>query len=475
MVNDTSYNFDELLPYFKKSTSFTPPDMSKRFANSTAKYTTDSYGTGGPVDVSFANYATPLSTWLSKGFAGVGMPEADDFNSGTLNGYQWCASTIRNSDATRSSSQAFVDSARGNRNLKVYINTMARKVLFDENKTAIGVEVESTGITYKIHASKEVILSAGTFQSPQMLMVSGVGPKATLEEYNIEVLADRPGVGQNMWDHIFFGPAMEVNFNTLTRIAHDPIYLAEQAFDYLFKHDGVLSSSVDWLGWEKLPDAYRANLSSSAKSDLDSFPSDWPEVEVRSTMSPPCLSSSSHIIIRFKPLTIRLAVLRGQRVPGRLRQPSGGPAIRWQAVRNDRGGPGSTVVPGQRDDHVRVDDGQARHQPELADARDGRGGGAGAVAADARGVGLRGDGAGGDRARVLAGRGRAVGRGRARGDPQLAHDGVARGVHVQDGHCRRRHGRCRQPGPRLWRPRSPRSRCQCVCPPAARPPAELRL
>ena len=76
---------------------------------------------------------------------------------------------------------------------------MAKRILFDANKTAIGVSVEVGGAPFHINATREVVLSAGAFQSPQMLMVSGVGPREILDLYDISVVADRPGVGQNMW------------------------------------------------------------------------------------------------------------------------------------------------------------------------------------------------------------------------------------------------------------------------------------
>lgn len=91
--------------------------------------------------------------------------------------------------------------ASGRTNLKVYTHTLAKRVVFAPNSTrAVGVEVVSgdwnSAKKYMLSASKEVIISAGAFHSPQLLMVSGVGPKAMLEEFNISVVADRPGVGQ---------------------------------------------------------------------------------------------------------------------------------------------------------------------------------------------------------------------------------------------------------------------------------------
>ena len=87
-----------------------------------------------------------------------------------------------------------------NDNLVVYQNTLAKKVILDANNKATGVMVETSGlgsgsVSYVINATQEVILSSGAFRSPQMLMVSGIGPAETLQENQIEVIVDLPGVG----------------------------------------------------------------------------------------------------------------------------------------------------------------------------------------------------------------------------------------------------------------------------------------
>jgi choline dehydrogenase-like flavoprotein len=165
--------------------------------------------------------------------------------------------------------------------LKVYTQTLAQKVIFNENKTATGVQVQSLGIDYTIHASKEVILSAGAFQSPQLLMVSGVGPSDVLNGLGIDVVSDLPGVGQNMWDHILFGPSYQVNVDTLSSVLKNPVNLAAAVLEYATNATGPLTSPVaDFIGWEKLPAEYHVNFSQSTLDDLAQFPSDWPEVEV---------------------------------------------------------------------------------------------------------------------------------------------------------------------------------------------------
>jgi choline dehydrogenase len=98
-----------------------------------------------------------------------------------------------------SSEASFLREALASTNLVVYTHTMAKRIPFDSNKTATGVIVEVGGVQFQINATREVVLSAGAFQSPQMLMVSGIGQREILDRYDIPVIADRPGVGQNMW------------------------------------------------------------------------------------------------------------------------------------------------------------------------------------------------------------------------------------------------------------------------------------
>ncbi|KAJ5033354.1 uncharacterized protein L3040_008472 [Drepanopeziza brunnea f. sp. 'multigermtubi'] len=280
-VGDDSYTFDNLFPYFQKSVKFTPPGPS-RAENASAEYNAAAFSsTGGPLEVSYANYAGPFSSYIEGALNEIGMADAPDFNSGSLMGAQYCSSTISPSAQARESSQtSFLDAAKDRSNLKVYSVTTAQKILFDSSKKATGVSVKSNGITYTINARKEVILSAGAFQSPQLLMLSGIGPAAALQKFGIKVLSNLRGVGQNMWDHVFFGPTFRVNVQTFTRLANDPLYLLSQfAGDYAKKVGPLTNPVCDYLGWEKVPSALKNGFSSAAKSDLASFPADWPEIE----------------------------------------------------------------------------------------------------------------------------------------------------------------------------------------------------
>jgi len=284
MVNDSSYTFDNILPFYEKSVTFTPPNTSARLANATTEYdrTVDTTP-GGPVQITYSNYVSSLSTLTQSALERLGFPTIDGFNNGRIIGNSYCTLTISPSDQVRSSSTAYLDRALHLSNLKVYTQTIAQKIIFN-NKTATGVQVQSQGIDYTIHASKEVILSAGAFQSPQLLMVSGVGPSDVLNDLGIDIVANLPGVGQNMWDHILFGPSYTANIDTLSAVLKNLTNLISAVEQYATNATGPLTSpGVEFIGWEKVPAKYRANFSQSTIDDLAQFPSDWPEVEVSFT------------------------------------------------------------------------------------------------------------------------------------------------------------------------------------------------
>lgn len=199
-VGDSSYKWDSLLPYFKKSLDFSPPDRSKRADNATAEYDRESIGNGGPVSVTFSNYAQAFASWVQKGMAEIGIKPIKGFTSGELFGSSYVLETIQAKTQIRESSETgFLQPALKRGNLFVFPQSLAKKIVFDDKKTATGVVVNTEGKQYTLSAKKEVIVSSGAFQSPQLLMVSGVGPAETLQKYGIPVVADRAGVGQNMW------------------------------------------------------------------------------------------------------------------------------------------------------------------------------------------------------------------------------------------------------------------------------------
>ncbi|KAF7521728.1 hypothetical protein G7054_g12363 [Neopestalotiopsis clavispora] len=281
-IGSSAYSFDEFFPYFTKSQNFTPPvgGTFDRFANSTPEYDPSRLGTDGPLSVLYPKYAQPFGSWAGMGFEAIGLHSQAGFESGNLSGaYAYPLATIRNDENIRESSEtAFLRPHLSGQtpNLITFISTLAKRVLFDDQKQATGVVVDTQGLQYTIRARKEVIVSAGAFQSPQLLMVSGIGPQATLEEHGIEVLQDSPGVGQNMKDHVLFGSSYRVNVDTGSSFGN-PEKLAEYQEEYARGNGPMTNPGIDILGWERLP---RNNLTNATISALEStFSSDWPEVE----------------------------------------------------------------------------------------------------------------------------------------------------------------------------------------------------
>ncbi|KAJ5154272.1 Glucose-methanol-choline oxidoreductase [Penicillium coprophilum] len=288
-VDDQSYTFECLLPYFKKSVRYTPPNQALH-SNSSNSQTPDAFSpSGGPLEVSFSNAVNAFATWCQKAFIALGMEQIDGFNSGGLLGSAFATFTIDPRNAHRSSSESSFLQTVLNKGVGpiVYKNTMARKILFNgDNTRATGVQVSTAGtfgtgsVNFTLHARAQVILSAGAFQSPQLLMVSGIGPCNHLQSFDIPCIKNLPGVGQNMQDHPIFGTAHRVNVLTASASANNATLAALSVKEYIQNATGALSIfGPGYYGWEKLPGPYRSNLTHKSRLALSNFPSDWPELE----------------------------------------------------------------------------------------------------------------------------------------------------------------------------------------------------
>ncbi|RDL33850.1 Uncharacterized protein BP5553_08218 [Venustampulla echinocandica] len=279
-VGDQSYSFDQWLPFFEKSIHYTPPDPHKRAANATPAVDLKPLATGGPLSVTFSNYAQAGASWVEKGFREIGISSILGFTSGNLLGSSYILGTINAKTQLRDSSEtSFLASALDSENLSVYISSLAKRIFFDDKKTAVGVQVDTGGRLYTLSAKREVIVSAGAFQSPQLLMVSGVGPEANLKKHNIPVVAARPGVGQNMWDHVLMGITYRMNIITASSLG-EPDFLLDAERRYREDQSGILTNAGgDWLAFEKTPANLRASFSNSTQAKLAQVPADWPEIE----------------------------------------------------------------------------------------------------------------------------------------------------------------------------------------------------
>jgi len=183
------WSYQECLPYFRRAESWTHGEDLYR-------------GGEGPVATCNGNEMAlnPLYQAFIDAGGQAGYPKTDDYNGFRQEGFGPMHMTV-NKGVRASTSNAYLRRAAKRRNLTVRKGVVTRRVLL-ENKRAMGVEIEIDGRIEKVLASSEVILSAGAIGSPQLLQLSGIGPKAILEQANIAVELDLPGVGQNLQDHL---------------------------------------------------------------------------------------------------------------------------------------------------------------------------------------------------------------------------------------------------------------------------------
>ena len=271
-VGDQSYTYSQVSKYYAKSLNFTPPDQTKRFANTTPEYDRSTLPSGGLLDVSYPNYAQPFSTWWAKGAAAVGMNVIRGFTSGKLiNGSSWFVNTINHANGFRESSEtAFLQPSLGRKNLVLYTNTLAEKILFD-GTVAKAVRASSNDTSITLTAAREVIVSCGVFQSPHLLQVSGVGPSTLLAQHKIKLIVDRPGVGANLQDNIFIAVTYRVNIQTISSLTH-PDVVQEAVIQFDEEAAGLLSSpGGDYGAYEKVPQHLRASFTPSALKGILSF------------------------------------------------------------------------------------------------------------------------------------------------------------------------------------------------------------
>ena len=184
---NSEWSYVKVLPYFREMER--DLDISDDF-----------HGSNGPIPIlrRLSNKRPPIQAALYEACKAAGFPEDQDMNGPNSEGI--ASVPMNNPDGIRmSTAMTHLDPARHRLNLTIRGNVLVRRILFD-GRRATGVEVESGGETFTLE-SDEIILSAGGLRSPQLLMISGVGPARHLRDLGIPVVHDLPGVGQNLRNH----------------------------------------------------------------------------------------------------------------------------------------------------------------------------------------------------------------------------------------------------------------------------------
>ena len=181
------WGFDDVLPYFKKA------EDQQRGAD-------DFHGVGGPLPVCDLGHPDPLSAAFIAAAAETGLPVNRDFNGASQEGAGFFQTTTRHGRRA-SAAVAYLRPARRRNNLRIETSALARRIVFD-GRRAVAVEYGQAGRQKTARARREILVSGGAFNSPQLLQLSGVGPAELLRRHGIEVVMDAAGVGHDLQDHM---------------------------------------------------------------------------------------------------------------------------------------------------------------------------------------------------------------------------------------------------------------------------------
>lgn len=243
-LGNYGWNYDEYaLPAFKKSESAYLKHFHKpQFHNST-----------GPLSVEHNPYRTPISDIFIQANKAMGLDEIDynaDQNVGVAH---LQATTLRGK--RHSAYRSFIQPVQNRPNLHIMLNTRVTKVLIDPvSRIAYGVEMLRKNRRLVVTARKEVILSAGSFHSPQLLMLSGIGLKADLQKLGVPLVQDLP-VGKKMYDHIsFLGMLVRTNLTNPLANLFAPLNVVKMASEYVVGQGFLtVANGVEALCFIKTP------------------------------------------------------------------------------------------------------------------------------------------------------------------------------------------------------------------------------
>jgi len=230
----TGWGWDDVRPVFKR--------LDDHFMGES-----EHHGVGGEWRVERPGVKWDILDNVAKAAVEMGIPMTSDFNTGDNTGAGYFH--VNQKRGFRwSSARGFLKPVLHRANLRLETGVLVEKVLFD-GKRAVGVRFRQHGRTIEVRAKGEVILSAGSIGSPQILQLSGVGPAEWLREFGITIVADRPGIGRNLQDHLQQRAIYRVHgIKTLNETYHSLIGRALMGFEYAVFRRGPLTMAPSQLG-----------------------------------------------------------------------------------------------------------------------------------------------------------------------------------------------------------------------------------
>jgi len=227
-LGNKGWRYKDVLPFFKKSENHNQFD----------KVNSNYHGNFGELDVTLpTKFKTPYVDGFISACENIGIPKNDDYNGINQNGVSLVHSTIKNGKR-HSGAAAFLKPVLNRSNLTAITNAQVCRIILKDKK-AVAVEYSKGSRTIKTSANKEIILSAGAFQSPQLLMLSGIGDFSELKKHGIDCLHELKGVGKNLQDHLFYPICAQTK--TQEGINHyiSPLKQLKAAWNYFVNKKGV--------------------------------------------------------------------------------------------------------------------------------------------------------------------------------------------------------------------------------------------
>ncbi|KAF9738831.1 hypothetical protein PMIN04_006783 [Paraphaeosphaeria minitans] len=282
---NSGWNFEGILPYFKKNEKFTPP-TEVILAEYDIKWDLAFHGEKGPMHTSYSPFIWPTTKNLINATRESGIYIPDDQGNGNAYGGYYCPHNLDPVNVTRSSAkEAYYNTASARQNFHVITrNQVTRIITQAENGTVkvTGVEFASSSVATRqaVSVSREAILAAGALHTPQILQVSGIGNPAHLKSINVEPIVDLPAVGQNLHDHVSAIVVNIINTPILTQSALlNTTFAAQAREEYNTNRRGPYSSPTgDFLLFLPVPtysnDSASIQAQASAGNVSASLPSD---------------------------------------------------------------------------------------------------------------------------------------------------------------------------------------------------------
>jgi choline dehydrogenase len=232
-LGNKGWSWNDVLPYFLK-------------AENQERGESEFHGVGGPLSVSDQRIKLPILDAFMNAATEIGIPKVNDFNKGDNHGCGYFQVTERNG-LRCSAAVGYLNPIKNRKNLKIETGCHVEKVNFENNK-AVSVSYWKNNQSFTIKANKEIILSAGSIGSAQILQTSGIGEAEKLSKLGIDIIKNSIGVGKNLQDHLMFRPVYKVkNIQTLNKKINSLAGKLMIGMEYVFFRKGPMTMGASQL------------------------------------------------------------------------------------------------------------------------------------------------------------------------------------------------------------------------------------